>query len=66
MRRLWIYFDSIEGRAWLRYARCLLAQGLGQAIMWIVLLGAAGYVAYKATKCQEGQVCVDALTLKRP
>jgi hypothetical protein len=43
---------------WLRMMRCWIAQGLGRAVLWVVLLGAAGYAAYKVSDCPQGQTCV--------
>lgn len=43
---------------WLRIMRCVVVQGLGRALLWIILLGAAGYAAFNVTTCEKGTTCV--------
>ena len=45
---------------WLRMMRCWLAQGLGKAVLWIILIGGAGYTAYKMNDCPKDQTCYQA------
>jgi hypothetical protein len=47
----------------LRYWRCILAQSFLKALLWIVLLGAAGYAAFKMSDCPTNQ-CVDQQKMK--
>jgi hypothetical protein len=49
---------------WLRMMRCWIVQGLGKAVLWIVLIGGAGYAAYSVQKCPDGQTCVQAQKMK--
>ena len=55
---------SIERRAFIRYMRCVFAQSVMRVVMWVVLLGAAGYLASKVNECPKGQTCVDAQKMK--
>ena len=49
---------ELETRVWWRFMRCVVAQGLGRAVMWIILLSAAGAAGYlAATKCPPGMTC---------
>ena len=58
VKSLFVYFSSIEWRAFMRFMRCVLAQGIMRALMWIVLVSAAGYAAYKILPdCPPGQTC---------
>ena len=56
--------STVESRAWRRSLRCFVAQGVMKALLWIVLLGAAGYAAYKVeTRCDG--TCVRAPAVRR-
>jgi hypothetical protein len=56
---------NLETRVWWRFMRCVVAQGIGRALMWIVLLSAAGAAGYlAATKCPQGMTCVDVQKMK--
>ncbi len=43
---------------YLRMARCYIVQSLGRTLLWIILLGGAGYAAYSVQKCPDGKTCV--------
>lgn len=43
-----------------RYWRCVLAQSFMKALLWIVLILAAGYAAYMTNECPKDQTCVSA------
>lgn len=47
-----------------RYWRCIFAQSVMKALIWIVLISAAGYAAYKASNCPPGDVCASPQTMK--
>lgn len=49
----------------LRALRCFLAQGFMRALMWMALIGAAGYAAYKTVPtCPLGDTCFSERKLK--
>lgn len=50
--------------AFWRAMRCYVVQGAGRAILWVVLLSAAGYAAYKVSECPSGRTCVQERKLK--
>lgn len=49
---------ELETRVWWRFMRCIVAQGIGRALMWVILLSAAGYALYKLPTCPQGQICM--------
>ena len=60
-----LYLTSAEARAFLRFMRCILAQGLMQAALLAMVIYAVGYVAFKASVgCPKEQVCIEARNAK--
>jgi hypothetical protein len=59
------YFEMEYLYPFLRTMRCWIVQGMGRALLWMALLGAAGYAAYKTTTpCPDGQTCFSERKLK--
>lgn len=48
----------------LRWWRCFTVQGVAKALLWIVLLGGAGYAAFNKDRCPKDQTCVQAQKMK--
>ena len=56
---------ELETRVWWRFMRCVVVQGLGRALLWIVMLSAAGTAGYlMATKCPQGMTCASEQKMK--
>lgn len=48
----------------LRWWRCFTFQAIGKALLWIILLGGAGYAAFKTGDCPKDQTCVQEPKMK--
>ena len=60
-----LYLTSVEARAFLRFMRCILAQGLMQAALLTLVIYAVGYVAFKGGfGCPKEQACIEARKAK--
>ena len=49
---------------YLKMFRCFIAQGIGKGLIWIMLLGGAGYAAYKVNECPKEQTCAQVQKMK--